>query len=108
MRPHLGQVEGVPAGALLPVGQLLARCHLYLDVPLREVASSDRLEQVAPGMVRIRAGNPYRLGGAEVLDPLAGLEVPFHVHALPKFVDQAIRVAAEAVHVAVAVRGAAA
>ncbi|PMQ14793.1 hypothetical protein JaAD80_19100 [Janthinobacterium sp. AD80] len=107
VRPHFRQVERVPARALLPLCQLLVRRHLQLDFPLGEIAAFDGAEQVALGVVGVGTGQAARFRGRQIPDALARLEVPFHVHALAIRIDQAIRVAAEAIHVTVAVRRAA-
>nr|GEU28368.1 hypothetical protein [Tanacetum cinerariifolium] len=107
VRPYLGQIERVPAGALFPRRQFRFGGHLQTHVPAREIAGRNRAEQVALRVVRIGAGNAGRLGGRQVLDALLRLEVPLAVHALARVVDQAEGMAAETVHVAVAVRRAA-
>ncbi|MNQ08762.1 hypothetical protein D3C85_215620 [compost metagenome] len=104
VRPHFRQVERIPARALFPCIELLLRRHLQLDFPLGKIAALDGAEQVALGVIGVGTGQAARFRGRQILDALARLEVPFHVHALAVGIDQAIRVAAEAIHVAVAVR----
>jgi hypothetical protein len=108
LRPDLGQIEGIPAGFRFPGGALGVVHDLDLDAPAREVAPGNRVEQIALGVVRVKAGQAHGVRRAQILDALQRLEVPLDPVQLAFIVDQAVGVAAEAVHVAVAVRGAAA
>ena len=72
-------------------------------VPVRELAVGDRAEHVALRVVGVGTGQAPRFGHAQVPDALLRLQVPLDPDALAGRVDQAEGVAAEAVHVAVAV-----
>ncbi len=79
---------------------------LNAHLPLGEVALLDGSEQIALSVIGISTGNPRSLCRREVLDTLAGLVMPFHPMTLACSADEAVGVATEAVHVAVAVRNA--
>ncbi|MCY1465584.1 hypothetical protein D9M71_837510 [compost metagenome] len=76
---------------------------LDAHAPFWELASLDRFEQVALGVIRIGTRQPRRLCRCKILDALLGLVVPLHPMTLARGVDQAVSVAAEAVHVTIAV-----
>ena len=96
--PRLRDVERV----LLVVLRRGLVHHLDGERPLRELAALDGVEQVALMALAVARDDLAGLFVGEVLDALLGLEVELHPHALVIFVDQAERVAAEAVHVTVA------
>ena len=80
---------------------------LDAEAPAGELAAFDGAEQVALMALAIARDDLGGLVVGEVLDALVGLEMELHPHALVLLVDQAVGVAAEAVHVAVAGRDAA-
>ena len=95
VRPDLGQVEGVE-----PVGLGLLEGHdLHLQRPAGVIAPLDRVEQVAPVVVGVLAGQPVGLLLGEEVDALVGLEVVLHPEALAFGVDPHVGVARVAVHV---------
>jgi len=95
VRPHLGQVEGVE-----PVGLGLFEGHdLNLQRPAGVITALDRLEQVAPMVVGVNAGDPVGLLLGEEVDALVGLEVVLHPEALALCIDPHVGVARVAVHV---------
>jgi hypothetical protein len=98
MRPDLGEVERVVG--LLARFQL--RHDLDLDLPFREVAALDRLEQVALRAFAVVADHLVGLCVRPVLVALQRLEVELHPVALAGVVPQAVGVAAVAVHKTVA------
>ena len=100
VRPHLRQIERVDVIGL----RVLFRHDLHAHPPFGEVTLLDGVEKIALRVVWIRSFQRARLLAEEVLDPLLGFEVPFHVEEFVLRIDQAERVTAEAVHVPVAVR----
>ncbi|MBG9885313.1 hypothetical protein ABE10_01660, partial [Bacillus toyonensis] len=95
LRPGLGEVERVEAVRF----RLLVRHDLNVDVPLREVARCDRVEEVATVVVGVGAGQTLGLVREDRLDALLGEEVVFHPEALARGVDPLIGVRAVAVDV---------
>ena len=71
--------------------------------PFREVTLLDRGKQIALGIIRVSTCQASGVGRGQVLDTLLGLVVPFDPMTLTRRADQAVSVAAEAVHVTVAV-----
>jgi hypothetical protein len=71
VRPDLGQVERIPAGARFPGGQLLASVITCISTLQRgKVAAGDRaIEQVALGVVRVFAGDAGRFRALRFLMP---------------------------------------
>ena len=113
-RAHLDQRELLLAPRLRDVERVLlvvlrrGLVHdLDAEAPAGELAALDGVEQVALVALAVARDDLAGLGVGEVLDALVGLEVELHPHALVVLVDQAERVAAEAVHVPVAGRDAA-
>ncbi|KPY54789.1 Peroxisomal catalase [Pseudomonas syringae pv. solidagae] len=102
LRPGLGHVERV----FMMIRRLSFGHQLDAHLPLGEVALLDGSEQIALSVIRISTGNARSLCGRQILDPLAGLVMPLHPMTLTCCTDEAIGVAAEAVHVTVAVRNA--
>ncbi len=100
VRPNFRQVERIE---VIRLG-LFFRHDLDGNFPLREVAFGDRVEQIALRVIRVLTAHFFRGFSSKVLDSLLGLKVPFHVEQLVLIVDQAEGVAAEAVHLPVAVR----
>ena len=103
VRPDLRDVEAVPAICL----RILPRHDLNADAPGWEIAFRDGVAQIAGGMVRVLAGHARGLFAREVLDALVGLEVELHPAVRAARVVPLERMAAVAVHVAVASRRAA-
>ncbi|MNZ83192.1 hypothetical protein D3C78_1019140 [compost metagenome] len=100
LRPGLGDIKGV-----LVVRRCLSFGHdLDAYAPFREITLFDGIEQVALGVIRISARQARSLRWSKVLDPLPGLVVPLHPVTLTLSVDEAVSVAAEAMHVAVSIR----
>ena len=82
VRPDLGEVEGVPAGAPGPRVCLRLGHDLHLHLPLRIVAFLDRAVEI---LLRRFARTSDDLGSLRigpVLVSLLGLEVELHPHAL--------------------------
>ena len=102
--PGLGGVKGAPAGALFPLNARGFAHELDGSRPPREVASSDGVEEVALGIVRILASDAVTFSRGEVFDALEGLKVPLDPGAFLAAVDEAESVDAEAIHMAKAVR----
>ena len=75
VRPHLGEVERV-----VPVLVDIALRHdLHEELPFREIAALDRLEEIALMGLAVRGDDllrRFRIG--PVLDSLHGLEVELH------------------------------
>ncbi|MNF54933.1 hypothetical protein D3C84_363770 [compost metagenome] len=100
LRPGLGDIKGV-----LVVRRCLSFAHdLDAYAPFREITLFDGIEQVALGVIRISARQARSLRWSKVLDPLLGLVVPLHPVTLTLSVDEAVSVAAEAMHVTVSIR----
>ena len=64
----------------------------------------DRFEEVPLRVVHIHALHVVGLLAGKVLDPLFGLEVPLHIEQLVLRIDQREGMAAEPIHVAIALR----
>lgn len=99
LRPHLGQVEDVPLELL----GLLGRQDLDVGGPARVLAALDGLVQVLGVPVGVLAGHLGGLLVGEVLDALVRLQVDLDVDEGAVGLDELVRVARVAVHVAVAV-----
>src|SRR3979409_734900 len=98
VRPHFGQVKGV-----VPVlADVALRHDLHEELPFREIALLDRLEQIALMSLAVVRYLLSRFGVGPVLDALLGLEVEFYPVALVLGVDEGVGVRAEAVDVAIA------
>src|SRR5207253_3008253 len=100
VRPHLRQVERIDMIRL----RILLRHDLHAYAPFREVTCFDGVKKIALRVVWVRSFERACLLAEKVLDPLLGLEVPFHVEELILSIEQAERVAAVTVHVPIAVR----
>ena len=99
MRPYFRQVERIDV-----IGLRVFFCHdLHRDLPLREVTLRDCVEQIPLRIIRIFAAHFLSAFAGKVLDALFCLEVPLHVKQFIFVVDQAKRVAAESIHVPVAI-----
>jgi hypothetical protein len=95
VRPDLGQVEGVE-----PVSFGFFEGHnLHLQRPAGVILLIDRLEQVAPVVVCVFAGNPVGLGLSKEVNALVCLEMILHPEALAFSIDPHIGVARITVHV---------
>src|SRR5207244_5176711 len=81
VRPHLGEVEWVPARALGPGIGLRLGHDLHLHLPFRELASLDRAEQILLSGFARTADYFGRLRLAPVPMPLSSLKVQLHPHA---------------------------
>ena len=103
LRPHLGQVEGMEA----VVGRVGLGHDLHAQLPPGELAALDRVIQVALVALAVLADQGAGLGIGQVPDALLADVVELHPEALAGLVDQAVGVAAEAVHVPVGRRDAA-
>src|SRR5260370_42651149 len=74
VRPHFGQVEGV-----VPVlADVALRHDLHEELPFREIAFLDGLEQIALMSLADAANLLRRVGVTPVLDALLCLEVKFY------------------------------
>ena len=94
VRPHLGHVKDVDAVALG-----LGGVHeLHENVPLREVALLDRVEQILHQVVRVLARHLDRLGAVHVLDAQPRLNVHLDVLEGAVLLGERVRVAAVGVH----------
>ena len=94
VRPHLGEVERVDLVAL-GVG---LRHHLHIDLPAREVAPLDGIEQIGLAGLSILTDDIGRLFICVEAVALLGLEVELDPEAFVGVVDKAEGVAAVAVH----------
>ena len=94
--PHLGEVKRIDAVML---GLVLGH-QLHLQFPARELAALDSLEQIALMRLAVFGDDCLGLLVGEVLDALQGAEMELNPCALIILVDEAVSVAAEAVHVA--------
>jgi hypothetical protein len=99
LRPHLGEIEGIVAARL----RLLLGHHLDEEGPAREVASLDRLEQVA-AISRSVATIAAASASLRLAMPLLRPEVKLDPDALIRGIDHREGVAAEQVDVAEALR----
>ena len=79
------------------------RHDLHGHPPFREVALGDGVKQIALRVVWILAAHFFRGFAGKVFNALLGLEVPLHIKKFVFVVNQAERVAAESVHVAITV-----
>lgn len=93
LRPDLGHIERV---VLVLLG-LLKSHDLQEQVPRREIALGDGVEQVANRVVRVGAGEVVSGRNRQVLDALSGLEVELAVMRNALIVDQLESVRAIAV-----------
>ena len=94
VRPHLGEVERVDVVSL----GFGLRHHLHIDLPAREVAPLDGIEQIRlTGLPILPDGGGGLFIGVEAV-ALLGLEVELDPEALVGIVDKAEGVAAVAVH----------
>src|SRR6202521_318920 len=103
LRPDLGQIERVDR---IAVGFLL-RHDLHIERPPWEIAAFDGLEEIAHGTLAIAPDRRYRFGIRHVLDALLRAEVELYPEALILSVEEAVGMAAEAVHMAPGPRDAA-
>ncbi len=78
--------------------------HLHLQMPAREVAAVDGLDEIALMALAVLADEFSRLRVRQVLDALLAAQVELHPEALVGRVDEAERMASEAVHMAVGLR----
>lgn len=101
MRPDLCDIEWVEAVLL----GILGFHDLDIDGPGWIVASLDGIEEIAGGIVGIRAGEPLSLIGLEVLDTLVTLEVPLDVLEVALVVNELESVRRVTVHETVAIGG---
>src|SRR6202022_2629629 len=101
--PDLGQVEGVEGESL----RLSVRHHLDEQGPAWEIAGLDAFEQIALMGFAILADAGLGFRVSQVLDALLGAEVELDPDALVCGIEEAVRVAAETVHVTEALRNAA-
>ena len=83
------------------------RHDLHGELPFREIALLDRLEQIALMGLAVVGDLLGRLGVGPVLDALHGLEVEFDPVPLVLGVDERVGMRAEAVDIAIALRQAA-
>src|SRR6266851_590849 len=96
VRPDLCEIERVDV-----VGVRILLVHdLHIQLPAGEVAPLDGLVQVALVGLTILTHKGFRFLIREVLDALLGLEGELHPETLVLRVDEAVRVAAKAVHMA--------
>src|ERR1700730_7318091 len=94
--PDLGQVEGVEGESL----RLSVIHHLDEQGPAREIAGLDVFEQIALMGFAILADEGLGFRVRQVLNALLGTEVELDPDALVCSIEEAVRMAAEAVHVA--------
>ena len=94
LRPDLGEVEGVETVGL----RLFVRHHLHVNVPRGEIASVDRVMEVATVVVGIRSGDEFGLGSAHLNVALVRGEVILDPESLAGRVDPLVGVRAEARH----------
>ncbi len=97
MIPHLREVERV----VRHFRRLLFRHDLHEQLPLREIALFDGVKQVALVALPVFGDDGLCLRVGQVFDSLLAHKVEFHPVAPVFRVDEAERVAAEPVHVAV-------
>ena len=100
MRPDLGQVEGI-VPVLVDVG---FRHDLHEELPFREIALLDRLEQIALMRLAITGDPLGGFGVGPVLDALHRLEVKLDPVPLVLRIDERVGMRAEAVDIAIALR----
>lgn len=79
VRPYFGDVERIEP----VVDGVLVRHDLHFEAPGRKVLAGDRVMQVAPVAVEVHRAHGLRLGVAEVLNALLGLEVVLDPELLP-------------------------
>src|SRR5882672_11772096 len=101
--PDLGQVEGVKGESL----RLSVRHHLDEDRPAWEIAGLDVSEKITLMAFAILADKGLGFRVRQVLDALLGAEVELDPDALIFGIQEAVRMAAETVHVTEALRNAA-
>ena len=102
LRPDLGHVKDVP----LIVCRICSRHDLCAHSPGWEIALGNVVEEVTGGIVGVLHSHLGGLLSCEILDTLLCLEVEFDVVDLACIVEELVGVAAVAVHVTVAIRGA--
>lgn len=102
LRPHLGQVEDVPAKLLGFVGAQ----HLHVAGPPRIVAFLDRAEQIFRVPIRVLGPHLGRLFIVERLAALVGLAMDLNVVEGPVGFRKLIGMTRVSVHVTVGIRGA--
>src|SRR5258705_3011426 len=100
--PDLGQVERVEWECL----RLRIRHHLDEQGPAREIAGLDIFEQIALMAFAILADEGLGFHVRQIPDALLGAEVEFDPDALVCGIEEAVRVAPEAMHVTQAFRNA--
>src|SRR5208282_1127616 len=98
VRPHLGQVEGI-VRRLAGVG---LGHDLHAQAPLRIVAALDRVEEIALMALAVATDDARPLRVGHIGDALHGLEMELHPGPLAFGVDEAVGVAAETMHMAIA------
>ena len=103
VRPYFGEVERV-----VPVlADVALRHDLHRELPSREIAALDRLEQIALMGLAVVGDLLGGLGVGPVLDALHGLEMEFYPVPLVFGVDERVGMRAEAIDIAIALRQAA-
>lgn len=102
LRPHLGQIEDVPAELF----GLLGRKDLNVDSPSRVVTLLDRVEEILSVPVGVLTSQLASFVVGEVLDALIRLEMDLNVIEGAVLLGKLEGVAGITVHVAVGVRSA--
>ena len=102
-RPDFGQVERV-VRYFFRIG---FGHNLHIHGPFREIAALNRIVQIALIAFTVFADNGFGFGIAQVFNALLGTEMEFHPETLIGRIDEAVRMRAKTVHVAIAFRNAA-
>lgn len=103
MRPDFGEVKGVVGG----IARLLLSHDLNTELPAGIFAALNGVEEVARGAVAVFGDDGCCLSVRQVADALLANPVELDPHPLVGGIEHGEGVAAEAVHVAVAIRDAA-